>query len=605
MAVSRHSVAVLPFLNLSSDPENEYFSDGITEEIISALTKIQGLQVTARTSSFAFKNKHEDVRSIGRQLGVETILEGSVRKAGKRVRITAQLINVQNGYHFWAENYDRNLEDIFAVQDEISLRIAEKLREHFGHFDIQDCLIAPTTQNIEAYQLYLKAKYYGNKWTPEDFRRAIKLFEDCIDLEPLFALPYAGMADVFSAMGALGIMPNRLAFEKAREFANKALQLSDQLPECHVALANVFFWHDGEFSKAQRQLERALDFAPGYSEARGLLGLYKAFTGDVQTGAPMLLEALKANPYSLPLHFGMSAVYQIQGDYHAAIQEADLVLRINPDFRRALEIKGLSAYQLGNYDEAIEIFQDLPHLPGEPASDDGWLACCYHRLGDQQMAAKLINKAIRLSRTRPEHPCNIYGLVVYYVETGEMNKAMHYLENGIKANINDLVLLPFDPLLKPLYQHPEFVKLVDQIEQKKLSSPAPRPKERYHHSNLSASEACNINERLIQFMREKRPFLDNQLCLRNLAESLDVNTNYLSQVINEKHGKNFFEFINEYRVNALKKKLRNPDNRQFTILALAFDCGFNSKTTFNTAFKRITGLTPSQYLKTLDLKPQL
>lgn len=598
IVASTTSIAVLPFVNMSSDKENEYFSDGITEEIINALTKINGLQVTARTSSFAFKGKNQDVRQIGKQLGVATVLEGSVRKAGKRVRITAQLVNVKDGYHFWSENFDHHLEDIFAVQDEISRRIAEKLREYLGYFDIQDQLIAPSTQNIEAYQQYLKGKYYANKWTQEDFRKGIKMLEEVIDLEPQFALPYAAMADIFSAMGALGLMQNREAFEKAKQFAFRALEINDKLPESLVALANINFWYDWEFGKAQQLLYKALELAPGNAEAKGFLGLYKAFAGDYIVGRTMLEEALRSDPYSIPFHFGMCAVYQIMEDYQRVIEEADIVLQINPAFRHALEMKGCAYYQLAAYEKAIAIFEDLPFVPGEPLLGYAWLACCYRKTGDKESADVFLQRAIEQYHQNPEFPCTIYALAVYFMDNQKEKEALRYLEQGVKANINDFVFLRFDPIFKPLRKLPQFQTLVRKVESRALSvGSSKKTKARYAHSNLSESDAMAIDQRLMQHMEEAKPYLDAQLSLRQLANCLDVNTNYLSQVINEKHGKNFFEFVNGYRVDELKQMLKKPENRQFTILSLAFECGFNSKTTFNTAFKRITGFTPSQYLK--------
>ncbi len=191
------TIAVLPFVNMSADPDNEYFSDGITEELSNALTKVDGLLVTSRTSSFAYKGKNEDIRKIGEQLGVNTVLEGSVRKAGNKVRITAQLINTADGYHLWSEVYDRKLEDIFEVQDEITRIITNKLREKLTTEGSKESLVKPATENIEAYNLYLKGLFYWNKWTPEDRKKAIKIYEEAIEKEPNFALPYSGLANCY------------------------------------------------------------------------------------------------------------------------------------------------------------------------------------------------------------------------------------------------------------------------------------------------------------------------------------------------------------------------------------------------------------------------
>ena len=211
------TIAVLPFVNMSADPDNEYFSDGITEELSNALTKVDGLLVTSRTSSFAFKGKNEEVRKIGEQLGVNTVLEGSVRKTGNKVRITAQLINTADGYHLWSEVYDRKLEDIFAVQDEIARIITNKLREKLTTEGSKESLVKPATENIEAYNLYLKGLFYWNKWTPEDRKKAIKIYEEAIEKEPNFALPYSGLANCYSILGSTSQMDSKIAFPKAKK----------------------------------------------------------------------------------------------------------------------------------------------------------------------------------------------------------------------------------------------------------------------------------------------------------------------------------------------------------------------------------------------------
>ena len=227
-------LAVLPFVNMSADPENEYFSDGITEELLNALTKVDGLQVTSRTSAFAFKGKNTDIREIGIQLNVDRILEGSVRKAGNRVRITAQLINAADGYHIWSENYDRDLTDIFEVQDEISSIIANKLRENLTAKEHEETLVKVPTQNLEAYTLFLKGLHFHNKITPNDAKKAIECFEKAITLEPDYAHAYAMAAAGYAFLGATGQMQPNEAFEIVHRYSDKALQLDSSLAAGYV-----------------------------------------------------------------------------------------------------------------------------------------------------------------------------------------------------------------------------------------------------------------------------------------------------------------------------------------------------------------------------------
>ena len=392
-STQNRSVAVLPFVNMSSDPENEYFSDGITEEIINALTRIDGLQVTARTSSFTFKGQNKDVREIGGLLGVQTVLEGSVRKAGNQVRITAQLINVTDGYHLWSETFDRQLEDIFAIQDEISLNIAEYMREHMGHFFIDAPQVAIPTQNMEAYQLYLKGRFYNNQWTNEAFQRAIGIYEEALGLDPHFALAYAGLADLYSAMGALALMPMDQAAQKAQAYINIALEKNANLPECIIARANYLFWYKWDFKGAHMWLQRALDISPGNSEARGFLGLYKAISGEVQEGAELIHIALKQDPYSLQLHYAMCAIHQIQNDLEGVLRETEEVLRLNPEFWQAKMLQGWVAYRQGEYEKALQGFEILKANPTANIGRVGWKALCYQKMGKTRKC-----RAINLSK---------------------------------------------------------------------------------------------------------------------------------------------------------------------------------------------------------------
>ena len=215
--VQPKSIAVLPFVNLSTDPENEYFSDGMTEEIINALTKVESLKVTARTSSFAFKGKDQDIREIARVLGVANILEGSVRKAGNRVRITAQLIQASDGFHLWSRNIENELADIFTLQDDISLLIADQIRENFGHFELQEHLVEPPTTSVEAYSSYLKGRYHQLKWNNDDLHKSVDCFKRSVDLDPTYALAYFGLVQSYGIMATWAFTEPTLAIQMAGE----------------------------------------------------------------------------------------------------------------------------------------------------------------------------------------------------------------------------------------------------------------------------------------------------------------------------------------------------------------------------------------------------
>src|SRR6056297_3097375 len=275
ISYSNKSIAVLPFVNMSADPDNEYFSDGITEEIINALTTVKGLKVIARTSSFAFKNRNIDVRTIGDQLGVSTVLEGSVRKSKNRVRVTAQLISTNDGTHFWSRNFDRDLENIFALQDEVSLLIADQIRENFGHLNIQEHLIEAPTQNLEAYNLYLKGRYQHLRWDGQGIANAIECYEQCIAIEPAFALPYFGLGYSYAMSGSWSNRKNLLHLSEG--YLRKGFKLDRQSYLGYFGKATLAFWGQWDFVNGHKCFHKAVALNPSYTEAEeGLCELYTA-----------------------------------------------------------------------------------------------------------------------------------------------------------------------------------------------------------------------------------------------------------------------------------------------------------------------------------------
>ena len=328
------------------------------------------------------------------------------------------------------------------------------------------------------------------------------------------------------------------------------------------------------------------------------MGLFIAFSKEVEEGKRLLDKSLKADPYCIPLQFARTAVLIMEEDFDGAIRQGEYLLQLNPNFLQANGIIGYSHFQLGHYQEALDWFQAMPLPNGAPYTDHGWLACCYQKLGQTALAKSHMAQQDAALGTALESPCMYATKALYAIHEEQYEEAVQHLKEGIDKQFTDFVWLDKDPSYKALHNLPSFQSLSQYLIEKRArhSETIEGPK-KYASSNLSLREAESINTQLIAYMEEYEPYLDNQLSLRQLADQLNVNTNYLSQVINEKHEKNFFEFINSYRVNALKQKMENPKNRQFTLLSLAYECGFNSKTTFNTTFKKLTGLTPSQYLK--------
>ena len=341
LAQQKKSIAVLPFVNMSSDPENEYFSDGISEEILNALVNVEGLQVIARTSSFAFKGKNIDIREIGRQLGAAHVLEGSVRKAGNRVRITAQLINSTDGYHFFSETYDRDLEDIFAIQDEIAQKITNRLREHLSENQHQQSLVQAPTQNMEAYTSYLKGKYHYNHWETKGIQKALEHFEQAIHLQPDFAEPYAFLAVCYMVMGYSMQISWAEAVEKCNFYATRATSLNPNLLEAYFAQANNKILFEWDWEEAERLVNKIKAMAPGRADVIMPCGMFYAVTGQIEKATEEFKRGLKIDPLSVYLNMYCGDAMAWNGKYEDAIQYFERALEITPNNRSVYELAGL------------------------------------------------------------------------------------------------------------------------------------------------------------------------------------------------------------------------------------------------------------------------
>jgi TolB-like protein/Flp pilus assembly protein TadD len=410
------SIAVLPFVDMSPDGDQEYFGDGIAEELINGLVRLRGLRVAARTSTFALKGQGYDVREIGQRLGVTSVLEGSIRKSGNRLRITAQLIEIEHGYHLWSETYDRDLEDVFKIQDDITKSVVAELASELLGSPEKPLTRAPT-DSAEAFELYMKGRYLWYRRYLAPLQTAIEHFERAIDLDPGFALAYTGIADAYSILGFYHFMSADEAATRARSAAKKALDLDPGLAQAHASLAFVHLtvgWGDGDFSDAVLvPMRRAIELNPTYGEARVWLGLALATLGRLEEGARATAAAVKWDPhsaYTLAIH---AATLYVGRRYEEAKDAVDRALEIEPDNvvasytlawilgatgdgegavatgTRLLEITGAPpAFRalhgrvlgyVGRHAEAQQILSDLEALPPEDPTGDVWR--CFAAIG--------------------------------------------------------------------------------------------------------------------------------------------------------------------------------------------------------------------------------
>ena len=451
-------LAVLPFVNMSADPENEYFSDGITEELLNALTKVDGLQVTSRTSAFAFKGKHDDIRDIAIKLNVDKVLEGSVRKSGNRVRITAQLINAADGYHIWSENYDRNLTDIFEVQDEISSIIANKLRENLTVAKQNEQLVKIQTRNVTAYTLYLKGLHFWNRLTPADTRKAIECFEQAISLEPEYAHAYAMTAAAYSYLGSTGQLTPHKAFEIVHRYADKALQIDSSIAEGHTAKASAWLFYEWKWKDAYDALQKAIRLNPGLTEAYQLLAFYYIIMGQKEQGLKMMEEAIEIDPLSPTVNYYLGEMYIFNERYDDAIGQADKLLEMNLQMRIAIEMKAWATGMKGDWEESLKLFEEVYRLTNHPLKGLSGLGFAFAKLGLKEEAMECIRK-IEQRQAEEQDAVLDADLVGIWFGLGDLDKTFYYLEQCIEKRMAAVSFWIEFPAFKELRKDPRFEEL--------------------------------------------------------------------------------------------------------------------------------------------------
>jgi adenylate cyclase len=593
-ALPGNSIAILPFVNMSADSENEYFSDGITEEIINAMTKVEGLKVTARTSSFVFKNVKLDVQEIGRQLNVATLLEGSVRVAGNKVRITAQLINVEDGFHFWSETFDRELEDIFGVQEEVSLLIAEKLREHTGHFEIADHLVDTPVIPVETYKLYLKGRHLIRKMNQLAIKEGIATLQKVIERQADYTLAYLDIHYAYTYLIAIGALPAQAASASARPYLEMAIKMDPDLPECHLHLASIRFWEHWDYENAYQHLIKALALRPSYMDAHQLLAFMLSSLGKFDAAEQYIETALQLDPFSPINQYYKGAIYYQQEQYPEAVHHFKKTLSLEPHFTFAYLLMGGSLILMGRAEEALALFKNMPPAGEADLSSLGGQTLAHAVLkNEQQTEYGIVQLRQKLQSDLMGRA--LFFLILIYTASGKYEEALNLLEEGVKHRVPTLILIEYEPLLKPLRPLKRFQKALKVI----LGEPADfaLPSKKYQTSTLKEEDMKVYSQRLERCMSEEKPYLDPQLSLKDLAEKMELSPNHLSQLLNEKMGQNFAEFVNSYRLEEFKARVVAPAHQHLTILALAMDSGFSSKTVFNTFFKKKMGITPRKYWK--------
>jgi eukaryotic-like serine/threonine-protein kinase len=474
------SIAVLPFVNLTGNADNDYLADGIAEEILNALARLRTMHVAARSSSFAFRGSSVDVRAVGEKLGVRSVLEGSVRKSGNRLRVTVQLADPASGFQLWSERYDREATDVFDVEDQIAASVVETLKVTL--LNTSGAPLAPRrTTNMQAYELYLRGLHAWNQ-VGTGIERSLELFEKALELDPDFALAHSGVANVFIAAGIFETMPPSEAFSLARVAAERARALDDSLPEAYAALGAIRLFHDWDFAAARTALERAIGLNPSNLNAYTWLAMYHALRGDPDTALEWARRAIQVDPLAAPAtYIELYALYTAQR-YEQAVECAQRVLLLNPSYAEGHRCLGACLLALGQTGPALDAFHKAIALDGRSAWLVGSLAAARAALGDTDAAERLLAE---LEQRANDEWISPMALAAIYAALGRYEEGVAAIERSFEERDCWVVALAVEPAWASLRGNPRFEAVVAKVGiMDRDAGQAPAPK--LEHSGTAA-----------------------------------------------------------------------------------------------------------------------
>ena len=453
------SVAVLPFLNLNSEPDSEYFSDGLTEELIHALSRLPGLQVVSRTSAFEFKGKAQNIRTIGEQLKVSAVVEGSVRKVTDRVRVSTQLVNVNDGYCLWSQRFDCKMKDIFEVQEEMAQSIADLLKVELGS-KAGDGLVKRYTENFEAYDLYLRGRFQWNKRSGEGFQKALEYFQRSLALDPNYAPAHAGIADYQISVASWGLETPHQAWPKAKLAAMKALQADESLAEAHASMGVIRMWYEWDWKEAEREFLRAIELKPGQPIPHVHYNLLLVQNGRSEEAEEQIRAALASDPLSVPANVYLAGVFHYRRDYDKSLEQARRALELDPNDIEAHVVMALNYEQKHEYAEAIAELEKAHMLSGYNPLILGPLGSCYGGAGDKEKALTLLEE---LNTAAAQGYVAPISWVMLYLGIDDIEHAFEWLDKAAEARDVLLYYLKVGPIYDKIRNDLRYLDLLDKV----------------------------------------------------------------------------------------------------------------------------------------------
>ncbi|MCH7822980.1 MAG: tetratricopeptide repeat protein [Proteobacteria bacterium] len=457
--IDLRSIAVLPLANLSGNPEQEYFSDGMTETLITELSKISALRVISRQSVMQFKGTKLSLPEIARKLNVDAVIEGSALLIGDQVRITVQLIEAATDVHLWADNYDRDLSDVLAIHSEVARAIAHEI--HIAVSPEEAARLVDVREvNPEAHRLYLLGQYHLNKWGPEDLEKATRYFQQAIELDPQYAQPHVGLAMYYGAVGFWGYMPPRIAFEKERAEATLALEIDSNLASAQTEHALVFFYLDWDWQEAEEKFQRAIALNASYAYAHQFYTYFLAAMGRTEEAHTSIRRALEFDPLSLLASMTASDVFYLSRQYDQAITQLHETLNLSPNNPLALSRLGWSYVQQGMFEEAIGNMEQAVIFSPDNTESVFMLGHAYAAAGKTVEARKILDDLHALAKKQYIQP---YAFAIIHTGLGENDEALGWLEKAYQDRNGWMVFLNVEPRLDPLRSDARFQDLLHRL----------------------------------------------------------------------------------------------------------------------------------------------
>lgn len=584
-------IAILPFYNRFGNLEEDYFGLSLAEEIINALIHIPGISVISHSSSLQYKNSDLEQLVIGEELKVNSILEGTFSKNGKGVSIQCSLYDISSKDKIWTGSFDEYLFDINASYTNLITQVVDAIRDNYGHFDFESLFLKNKTASEDAYDYYLKGKFFRNRWTKEDYEKAITFFEKAVQIDPQFAEAYFELQHCYGFLWTKGWISRSKAFERIKVVTVKGLTLGPRLPEAYLSAAQVDLWSKWDFKPALDKLLDGVRQFPAFIELQNTLVAAYKIVGQYDKAEIHSDMCIALDPNNHFHYYNRGRIYFLKRNYKKAIENLERSISMQPNFKMGM-FDLFEIYLVTGDKEAFDSFTEqyasFEHVPMMKYIFSLKNSAETNFEDDSEAGASGVDGERLLLST--------YKVLFQ----GNHSLAINLIEQGIRAHLSQFIFIKDNPILDSLKEYDAFNNLmssvfeIEESEQKKPSRQEPSPKVK---QVLSEEQVDYYTKKLEQAYDEGECYLNPSLSLKDVSLEMVIHPNKLSWLINEKFKMNFNEFTNHYRLKAFKANAFEPSNQHLTILAIAYESGFSSKTSFNSFFKKIEECSPRDWIK--------